>query len=201
MQRIVVGTRNPNKLAEIQAILRGLPVELVGLGAFPDAPEVHEDGDTFEANAAKKAVTLADALGEWVMADDSGLEVDALGGQPGVMSARYAGVTHDDAANNCKLLAELDRVPTEQRTAAFRCVIALARPGQLLLTSEGRCEGRIAFAPRGRGGFGYDPLFEQPDLGKTFGELACDHKNRISHRARALEAFREKLTDLLTAAG
>lgn len=197
MRRIVVGTRNPGKVREIRALLRGLPVELVGLEAFPDAPHVDEDGDTFQANAIQKATVLADALGEWVMAEDSGLEVDALGGRPGVRSARFAGPQQDADANNRKLLEELDGVPEERRGASYRSVFALARPGRLLVAVDGRCDGRIALRPRGSHGFGYDPLFVWPDLGKTFAELEPDVKNRLSHRGRALEALRHRLVGLL----
>ena len=197
MQRIVIGTRNRKKLKEIEAILRGLPVELASLDAWPDAPEVVEDGATFEANAIKKAAETADATGEWVMADDSGLEVEALGGEPGVYSARFAGPEQDDHANIRKLLAELDGVPAEERGAAFRCVIALAKPGEVLFTTEGRLEGAIAFEPRGHNGFGYDPVFEVKNLGKTTAELSPEEKNRISHRGNALRAFRERLGEVL----
>lgn len=193
MRRIVAGTFNRGKLREIRAILADLPVELVALDAFPDAPEIIEDGETFDANAIKKACGLADALGEWVIADDSGLEVDALGGQPGIYSARYGGPAKDDATNVRKLLAELDGVPAERRTAAFRCACALARPGELLCTAEGRLEGTITFEPRGENGFGYDPVFQPRDEERTVAEMNAEEKNGISHRGRALRAIKPKL--------
>jgi len=199
VQRLVIGTRNPKKRREIEAILDGLPVELVTLDAFDDVPDVIEDGDTFRANAIKKARETAEATGEWAMADDSGLEVDALGGRPGVHSARYAGADQNDKANIRKLLAELEGVPAERRAAAFHCVIALARPGELLFTTEGRLDGAITTEPRGTNGFGYDPVFEVAGLGRTTAELSPEHKNRISHRARALAAFRQRLIEYLDA--
>ena len=197
MQRIVIGTRNPKKLKEIEAILSGLPVQLVSMAAYPDVPDVVEDGDTFEANAIKKAFVTADATGEWAMADDSGLEVDALDGRPGVFSARYAGEDQNDKANCRKLLAELDGVPAGERKANFRSVIALARPGEVLFTTEGRLDGVISTGPRGTNGFGYDPVFEVPGTGKTTAEMLPEEKNRISHRGKALEAFRARLMEML----
>lgn len=193
IERIVVGTRNPGKLAELQALLQDLPIEVVGLAAFPDAPEVVEDGATFEANAAKKAVVLAEAVGEWVVADDSGLVVDALDGRPGIYSARYAGEHGDDAANVAKLLAELDSVPAGQRAAHFECAIVLASPAGVELVAEGRCEGVIAREPAGENGFGYDPVFFYPPLAATFAQVGPAAKNRVSHRGRALEAFKREL--------
>ena len=197
MRRVVVGTSNAGKLREIRAILAGLHIELVGLDAFPDAPEIVEDGETFEANAVKKARGLADALGEWVIADDSGLAVDALGGRPGVHSARYAGPERCDAANNAKLMQELRNLPPGQRTAAFRCACALAKPGELIGTADGTVEGVIAFEPRGANGFGYDPVFEVNGLGCTAAELAPAEKNRISHRGRAFTAIKPLLAQAL----
>jgi len=194
---IVIGSRNVNKLREIRQILAGLPVELRTLRDYPDAPEVEETGGTFEENAIKKATELADVFGEWVMADDSGLEVEALGGRPGVLSARYAGPDQNDARNMAKLLAEMKSVPENQRAARFRCVIALAALGKLLFTAQGECSGRLAFEPRGRNGFGYDPIFLYPEFGKTFAELDASVKNQVSHRARALQEFRRKLESYL----
>jgi len=193
VRRIVAGTFNRGKLREIRAILADVPVELIALGEFPGAPEILEDGETFDANAIKKACDLADALGEWVIADDSGLEVDALSGQPGIYSARYAGPEKNDAANVRKLLAELNGVPSERRTAAFRCACALARPGELLCTAEGRLEGKIIFEPRGENGFGYDPIFRPRDEERTVAEMIAQEKNGISHRGLALRAIKPKL--------
>ena len=194
---IVIGTRNKGKLREIEAILAGLPVELRTLNDYPNAHEVAETADTFEGNAAKKAAELATALGEWVMADDSGLEVDALGGRPGVLSARYAGPEHDDEKNLAKVLDEMKDVPEGRRAARFRCVIALAEPGRLLFTAHGEVPGQLIFEPRGTGGFGYDPIFFYPEFGETFAEAAPTAKNQVSHRARALREFKHKLVSHL----
>jgi len=185
--KLLVATRNRHKLDEIRAILSLPGIELIGADVHtPPLPEVVEDAATFEGNAIKKARTLCDASGLWTLADDSGLEVDFLGGAPGVFSARYAGEGAGDAANNARLLRELEGV--DDRRARFRCVLALAAPDGRVWTVEGRCEGRIARAPSGAGGFGYDPLFH-PDGGTcSFAELTPAEKNRISHRARALAA-------------
>lgn len=187
--RLVVSTRNRHKLAEIRAILRVEGLELLGMDDLPGVPDVEEDGDTFEANAVKKAVAATQALGEWALADDSGLEVDALGGAPGVYSARYAGEPADYAANNAKLLKELHGVAN--RRARFRCVMALSAPDGIVRTVEGRCEGTIAQAARGRDGFGYDPLFVPDGHRETFAEMSSERKHAISHRGRALAAARE----------
>jgi len=187
-RRILVATRNRGKLAEIREILSAPGLELLAPEAVGDLPEVEEDGDTFEANAIKKAVTLARASGMLTLADDSGLEVDALGGEPGVYSARYAGEPSNDAANNAKLLEALRGQP--DRRARFRCVIALATPDGACSTVDGRCEGGIADAPQGRGGFGYDPLFVPDGFTQSFGELESAVKHRISHRGAALRVAR-----------
>ncbi len=216
---LVLATRNPGKLREIQALLADLPVEPILLPE--DAPEVEETADTFAGNAeikaraayevvsrrssvvseGRSAITLidhprltADDFGApWILADDSGLEVDALGGTPGVYSARYAGPGGDDAACVAKLLAELRDVPDAARTARFRCVMALLSPEQQLWIVEGTLEGRITHFPRGQNGFGYDPVFLVPELGLTTAELSPEEKNRISHRGQALA----KVADLL----
>ena len=186
-KRLLVATRNPKKLREIQEILGASGMTLLSVADVAgDLPEVVEDGDTFEANAIKKAVTLARASGLLTLADDSGLEVDALGGAPGVYSARYAGEPSCDTANNRKLLGALEGA--SDRRARFRCVIALAVPDGRAATVDGRCEGRIADAPRGEGGFGYDPLFIPDGHARTFAELGSDVKHRISHRGAALRA-------------
>lgn len=197
MKQIIIGTHNRKKQREIEQILLGLPVSLRSLCDYPAAPEVDESGTTFEENAVKKATQLADALGQWVMADDSGLEVEALAGRPGVHSARYAGPEQNDARNIAKLLEEMKDVPQARRAARFVCVIALAAPGKTLFTVRGECTGQITFAPRGHNGFGYDPVFFYPPLGKTFAELEPSIKNQVSHRARALNEFRQKLERLL----
>ena len=193
---IVIGSRNPGKLVEIEAILQNFPVKLRSLAEFPNAPDVEETGTTFQENAEKKALELAAHLARKVLADDSGLEVDALDGAPGIYSARYAGEHGDNEANNRKLLENLEGLPLEQRTARFRCVIALAEPGRVLLTADGACEGQIAFSPRGTNGFGYDPVFLYPPDNMTFGELNESLKNKVSHRANALRQLKEQLKDI-----
>jgi XTP/dITP diphosphohydrolase len=184
---LVLATRNKGKVAEMAALLAGLSFTLRFLPDLDKIPEVVEDGNTFLANAVKKATVVADAAAMLSLADDSGLEVDYLGGQPGVYSARFAGEEGNDAANNAKLLALLNGVPSEQRTARFRCAIAIARPGEVLYTAEGTCEGIIGHTAKGEHGFGYDPLFIVPAYGKTFAEIDPATKNRISHRAVALQ--------------
>jgi len=188
-----MATRNANKVRELRHLLRDLGVEVLSLADRPDVPEVVEDGETFAANARKKALAVAAATRLPALADDSGLEVDALGGQPGVQSARYAGAGHDDRANNQKLVEALAGVAPARRTARFRCAVALADPagplGAAVELREGSCEGVILDAPRGEHGFGYDPLFLYPELGRTFAELTLDEKSRLSHRARAMAAM------------
>lgn len=186
MIELVVATRNAGKLREIRQLLEGEGVRVLGLDAFPALPEVIEDGATFAANAAKKAETIARLTGRPCLADDSGLMVDALQGAPGVHSARYAGIQGDDAANNARLLQELADVPDSQRQAAFCCVMALCRPGRETALFEGRVAGHILHAPRGDGGFGYDPLFLVAGADRTMAELSLAEKNRISHRGQAL---------------
>jgi XTP/dITP diphosphohydrolase len=193
--KLLVATRNRHKLDEIRAILAQHGVACVGLDEMPAAPEVVEDGDTFEANAIKKAVSLARATGLWTLADDSGLEVEALGGAPGVRSARYAGEPSNDGANNRKLLAELG--VRGDRRARFRCAIALADPAGGVRTVSGACPGMILTAARGQGGFGYDPLFVPDGSHLTFAELDGATKNRISHRARALQRAIADWADVL----
>lgn len=198
---LVFATRNRGKLAELEALVAPLGITVVSASSFPDLPEVEEDGATFEENAEKKAREVAHATGLPALADDSGLVVDVLDGAPGVFSARFAGPGADDRANNAKLLALLKDVPAEGRTAHFRCAMALADPegalGARVHLTQGRCDGQLLFAPRGEGGFGYDPLFLVPALGLTFAELPREVKNRISHRAQALLAMREVLASTL----
>lgn len=184
--KLLVATGNPGKLREIRRILADSSVDVVGLDGFPGLPEVIEDGETFEANARKKAIQMAEASGCLTLADDSGLVVEALGGAPGVISARYAGEQGDDEANNRKLMHDMQEVPDNRRQAAFHCVMALAEPGGRCHTFEGRIHGRLLREPRGEGGFGYDPYFLVPEYGKTTAELPLDIKNRISHRGNAL---------------
>ncbi len=195
---LVLGTRNAKKRQEIEEILGDLGLELRTLADYPDAPEVVEDGKTFEDNARKKATELAKALGQWVLGEDSGLVVPGLNGRPGVYSSRYAGKQGDDAANNQRLLAELAPLPDEKRAAYYVCTAALADPsGEVQAVTEGRCHGRIVKEYRGSGGFGYDPLFLIPEFHKTFGELSSRVKHALSHRARALAQLRPALRRLL----
>jgi len=196
LMKLVVASRNHGKLKEIKAILEPLAMEVVSLEAFPSVPEVIEDGATFAENALKKAKTIAEATGCLTLADDSGLEVDYLHGEPGVFSARYAGQGQDDLANNQKLLEKLKDVPREKRGARFRCVVALVAPDGSSYTAEGTCEGMITTHPRGEKGFGYDPLFLVPALGKTLAEMEPAVKNKISHRAQALFKMKELLESI-----
>jgi XTP/dITP diphosphohydrolase len=189
-RRLLVATRNEGKLRELRQLLDGTGLRLETLASHPEVGEVEETGETFEANARAKASHAALATKMWTVAEDSGLAVDALGGAPGVRSARWSGVHGDDAANIAKLLADLaDR--TGPRSARFVCAMALARPdGEIAATAHGECPGEIASAPRGRGGFGYDPIFLPVQApGRTMAELEPDEKNTISHRAQALRAF------------
>jgi XTP/dITP diphosphohydrolase len=195
--KIVAATRNPGKLREIRLGLEGLAVELLSLADFPAAPEVEEEGDSFAANAVKKARALCAYTGLPALADDSGLEVDALQGAPGVRSARFAGEGASDAENNAKLLSLLHGVRPEKRTARFRCVIALAWPDGRVDAVEGTAEGRILEVPRGDQGFGYDPLFYSPELDATFSEVEAERKLRVSHRGKALAQLRQMLRGMV----
>jgi XTP/dITP diphosphohydrolase len=200
----LVASRNPGKVREIRQILGGLGVEWAGLDEVSPPPEPEENGATFADNARRKALHYARALGRWCLADDSGLEVDALGGAPGVRSARYAeerlvpgaDKAARDAANNGKLLAALAGVPDDRRTARFVCHVAMADEKGVLAEAEGAVEGRIGRAPRGDSGFGYDPLFLLAD-GRTMAELDAEAKNRISHRGRALRRLAETLREIV----
>jgi XTP/dITP diphosphohydrolase len=198
----VLASSNRGKLLELGALLGELPVELLRARDVLGCDlEVEEDGLTFEANAEKKARAACAATGMVSLADDSGLEVDALGGRPGVRSARYAGALASDEANNQKLLREIEGTPDAERTARFRCVLALASPRQSRSHfAEGACEGLIARAPRGQNGFGYDPVFIATELGeRTMAELDPEEKNRISHRHRAAFAMLPALRELIAA--
>jgi len=185
---LVIATRNPHKLSEIRALFLAPGLHIFSAFDFPDIPDVVEDGATLEENAMKKARALADGTGYWALADDTGLEVAALDGAPGVYSARYAGEPVDYAANNAKLLRALR--DAGDRSAVFRTVIAFAHPDGTTHSVEGCCPGRIADAPRGEHGFGYDPLFIPEGYDQTFAELSAEEKNSISHRGRALEKAR-----------
>lgn len=188
--KIVLATRNRGKLVEIVRLLDQTDLELVTIDQVAPDAELREDGDTFEANSLGKARQAADATGLPAIADDSGLEVDALGGAPGVYSARYAGSPSDDARNNAKLLEALRDTPVDKRAARFRCAASFVdRARGIEIVKEGMCEGQILSAPRGHGGFGYDPLFLIPALGQTMAELEIDVKNQLSHRAAAFRAL------------
>ena len=193
MREIVFASSNEGKIKELQALL-GEGWFVKSAKAFPDIPEVIEDADTFEGNAARKARTFAKATGLWALADDSGLVVDALDGRPGVWSARYAPT---DVERIDKLLKELSAVPAARRTARFICVLCLAAPDDRVQFSTGTCEGTIGTAPRGTHGFGYDPIFVLPS-GKTMSELSSDEKSALSHRGHALRAM---LPNIIAAGG
>lgn len=191
MTRLVLGSRNKKKLKEMLSLLGDLPLELTDLASYPDAPEVEETAGTFVGNATLKATLLAKALGVWVIGEDSGLCVPALGGAPGVDSALYAGTHGADEANNDKLLREMASLTCDQRAAYYVSTAVLSDPaGRVVGAVEGRCHGRIVEEHRGAGGFGYDPLFLVPEYGKTFGELPPEVKQQMSHRARAFEQLR-----------
>jgi XTP/dITP diphosphohydrolase len=193
----LLGTSNAHKLAELRAILGDLPLTLLGLGDVAPIPDVAETGDTFAENAILKATAYARASGLLTLADDSGLQIDALGGEPGVYSARWAGVDTPYSERFRIILERMAQTPPEQRTASYRCVIAVAGPDGLLATAEGVLEGTIATEPQGAGGFGYDPIFYLPAYGKTVAELPTEVKNRISHRALAAAQARQQLLDIV----
>jgi|SRR5581483_11307427 XTP/dITP diphosphohydrolase len=195
--KLLIATHNRGKLREFAEILRDLPLELVTLNDVGIADDVEETGATFEENARLKALTYAAQSGLLTLADDSGLQVDALGGEPGVYSKRYAGEGKSDAERNAYLLEKLREVPQEKRTARFRCVIVIADAQGQTWTSEGTCEGEIALAPRGTNGFGYDPIFIVRDAGKHMAELSNQEKNRVSHRGRAAVGARKILEQRL----
>ena len=189
MKRLLVATMNPGKVRELAAALAPSGIELFGLDHLDDRGEVEETGATFEENAKLKAEGYSLRTELPVVADDSGIEVDALGGEPGVRSARYGGAGLDDTDRYLKLLEALRGVPDERRTARFRCVLAVARAGRTLATFEGVVEGRILHEPRGENGFGYDPLFFHPESGRGFAELTTAEKQRYSHRGQAIAAL------------
>ncbi|MFH1680335.1 MAG: RdgB/HAM1 family non-canonical purine NTP pyrophosphatase [Candidatus Eisenbacteria bacterium] len=193
MKELLLATRNRDKVREIARILGDLPVRLRTPDEFPGVPEVEEDGETFEENAAKKALTVAMHSGLLSLADDTGLVVPSLGGEPGVRSSRYAGegVSYED--NWRKLLARMAGLPDAERGACFICVAVLADPGGVVGSAEGRCEGTILREPRGEGGFGYDPVFLHAPSGKTFAELTIEEKNLVSHRAAAMRRIKGML--------
>jgi XTP/dITP diphosphohydrolase len=188
-RRILLATRNQGKVEEIRRLVRDLPVELLSLGDVDRAPEVLEDRDTFEENALKKAREIAYATELTTLADDSGLCVDALGGRPGIVSARYAGATASDEEKCARILEEMSDVPDDRRSARFVCVLALVSPQGEERLFRGECQGRITRELRGIGGFGYDPIFSYEDSGQTFAEMDRESKNAVSHRGRALRQF------------
>ena len=196
--RLLIATSNKGKLREFQILLANLPLEVCSLAEFPGVPEAREPHDTFRENSRAKAEFYARRIGLPALADDSGLEVDALGGAPGVRSARYGGTELTSDERNRLLLRELSAVPDEQRRARFLCHITVAQPhAGSVLEATGVCEGRIAYAPRGTNGFGYDPVFIPDGYAETFAELDATIKDRISHRARAMESVRRRLADEL----
>ncbi|MCS6105726.1 XTP/dITP diphosphatase [Clostridium botulinum] len=195
MKEIIIATKNPGKAREFKKIFNDQEFTLKTLLDFPDFPEIRETGKTFEENATLKAHAVMEKFGLPTIADDSGLQVDALYGRPGIYSARYAG-DHNDAANNAKLLSELGGVPAEKRTARFVSTLVFANPkNEQDLVVEGEVKGQIAMFPQGDDGFGYDPLFYLPELGKTMAGLAIDEKNQISHRGEAIKKLEQQWQD------
>ena len=202
MQKIIFATGNENKLREVREIMRDLPCEICSMREARLDPEIREDGDTFTENALIKARAVAAAAGPArgaiVMADDSGLEIDALNGEPGVHSARYMGEDTSYEIKNAALLKRMDQVPAEQRTARFVCAVAAVLPDGRELTVRETIEGRIGYEPRGGNGFGYDPIFYLPDLSVSTAELDPEDKNAISHRGKAMRAMAQKLAGVLS---
>lgn len=192
---VVIATKNKGKAKEFEALFERYGYSIKTLLDFPELEDVEETGETFQENALLKAETIAKELQTVVVADDSGLAVEALHGQPGVYSARYAGAEKNDARNNAKLLNELADVKGSNRKATFHCSLAIAHPEKESMVVDGKLEGLIAGVPRGMNGFGYDPLFYLPEKEKTLAELSNDEKNKISHRARALEKLEKNWTD------
>jgi XTP/dITP diphosphohydrolase len=195
--KIVIATSNQHKLRELKELLKNFDVQLLSLRDFPDCPAVVEDGKSFAENALKKGHTICAHTGLLTIADDSGLEVDCLGGQPGIFSARYAGEGTDDRKNYEKLLQEMKGIASENRGARFRCVLSIAAPSGQQRVVEGEYRGLIIEEPRGKNGFGYDPVFLDTASGLTFAEMRPDQKNQISHRARALHELVKILPDFL----
>ncbi|SEM34268.1 XTP/dITP diphosphohydrolase [Mesobacillus persicus] len=194
MEQVIIATKNTGKAKEFERIFNAKGLQVKTLLDFPDIEDVEETGTTFEENAILKAETIANLLGKIVISDDSGLEVDALDGRPGVYSARYSGPEKSDSANIDKVLEELKGVPDSERTARFRCVLAVAQPGKKTVTFAGACEGRILQERRGTHGFGYDPIFFVEEKGKAMAELAPEEKNKISHRAKAIQKLEANLS-------
>ncbi|WP_035350022.1 XTP/dITP diphosphatase [Fictibacillus gelatini] len=195
--KVIIATKNRGKVKEFEALFEEKGIQVESLLDFPDAPDVEETGATFAENAKIKAETIAMKLNVPVIADDSGLVIDALDGRPGVFSARYAGVEKNDEKNIDKVLKEMESVENSKRTARFVCALAVAIPGKETLIVEGRCEGQITRERVGTYGFGYDPIFYVPKLNKTMAELPKEEKNKISHRAMAIQKLGENMSFLL----
>jgi XTP/dITP diphosphohydrolase len=202
MRKILVASTNPGKLKELREMLDG-DIEWVSLADFTNVPEIEEDGKTFAENARKKAIGYAKVTGLWTLADDSGLVIDALGGQPGVKSARFSGDKDKnrgllDHKNMAKVLQLLEGAPKEKRTARFMCCLCLATPEKVLIETEGKLEGVITAEQAGENGFGYDPIFFVPKLNKTVAQMTSEEKNAISHRGNAIRKLKPKLEELLS---
>jgi XTP/dITP diphosphohydrolase len=197
MKKIVIATSNKGKISEIQSLLSDMSVEVLPLLDFTGIPEIREDGLTFFENAFIKARIVARHTGLPALADDSGIEVDALGGAPGVRSARYAGKDAKDIDNINKLLVEMKDIPKERRAARFRCVMVLHSPDERWISAEGACFGEISFEPKGEKGFGYDPVFFLPDRNKTMAEIEKEEKNSFSHRTMAIMGIKHRINDFL----
>ncbi|MGM0438126.1 MAG: XTP/dITP diphosphatase [Bacillota bacterium] len=196
MKKLLIASTNKGKIKEVRAQLKDFDFEIIGLDNYPELMNIEEDGDSFRENALKKARVSAKETNLLTLADDSGLEVDYLDGKPGIYSARFSGKNATDEENNKKLLEELEGVEKEKRTARFRCVMAIYDPANdYYKTADGSCEGRILKSPHGEHGFGYDPLFYVEDKGKTMAELAPEIKNKISHRANALEKMKKIINE------
>jgi XTP/dITP diphosphohydrolase len=197
MMELLVATRNSKKLQEIKELLKGMKVKITSLADYRDMPKIEEDGKTFSQNALKKAATISLYTKKLVMGEDSGLEVKALKNEPGIYSARFSGPGSTDAKNNLKLLNLLKKVPLKNRQARYRCFVALTDEKGIVGVVSGSCQGLIALHPKGKNGFGYDPLFLIPKLKKTFGELDSSIKAKTSHRARALKKLRSLIKTYL----
>lgn len=194
---LLIASKNLGKVREIRKALKGLRLRILSLNDFPDVPQINEDGKTYRENALKKARFFSKYFKKLTLADDSGIEVDILGGFPGPRSARYAGKEASNQRNNQKLLKKLNGIPFSKRGATFRCVLALVSPDGKEKVIEGTCRGKIGFKEIGRRGFGYDPIFYIPRYGKTMAQLTINEKNRISHRGKALRKLRMVLTEFL----
>jgi XTP/dITP diphosphohydrolase len=197
MEELIIATKNKGKAKEFEELFEPLGFRVKTLLDYPDAPDIEETGKTFEENALLKAVGISNIFQKMVIADDSGLVIDALDGRPGVYSARYAGTDKDDEANIQKVLFEMKDVPEEKRTAHFHCTLALVVPGKDPIIVEGTCNGLILTEKRGNNGFGYDPIFYLPHLKKTMAEITSEEKNRISHRGNAIRKLSEHVQEAM----